>query len=537
MNLDDRVKMTNYKVVPAPPDEIESTYVDIWYEIGQELLNRDLLTDSALSGMEDLCFWERQKRQVMRRVDEASSGPDSMSGGEEKRPSASDHLANLRAVQRQIDRTRRELGLPSVEKKELTRTPLIPDVVFDQLPTMLAELTGLHDDKRHRDLFLTLCLPIVAAHLSRTVTGYADRVVSPDMNTCVVDGSGRAERLIRQVTKLGREMSLYLKVEQPGLVRDWILTDATPPSRLMEHFAARGGRAVVQSRQLIPWLSEPVDDSFPLPDGFMANCFWHEPISWARDRRHPVHQSTHLSLLLTTTPGAFRTLSRESWRAHCSYVSFYLFDDEDRWQSARPDSKTDELNQKIESASRKLLQLYKILEARRTPLKIELMDHQWDMIDETFAEKIEILNQLGLPEDLHLSNKRMAVQAVRLVSAFTVLRCYESHPEQIEQAESVQPGHSDMVAALWLTDTFIKHAIRLYEQLPDQKSERARRWGERYQQFLAVLPLRFKTSEAVSLAQRLDIPVRTAKRYLRVMIDENQLERIRHGVYQKLCEG
>lgn len=529
--------MTNYKVVPAPPGEIEGIYVGIWYEIGQELLNRGLLTDSTLSSMEHLCFLERQKRQVMQRLDEASSGPDSISVGKSKRSHASDHFANLKAVQRQIDRIRRELNLPSIEKKELAHTRPIPDVVFGQLPSMLAELTGVHEDKRQRDFFLTLCLPIVSAHLSRLETDYAGQVLSPDMSTCVVDGSGGTHRLIRRVMKLGSELSLYLREKQLGLSKSWIVTDTTPLKRLKENLVTLKGRGVVQSRQLIPWLSEPDDDSFPLPNGFMADCFWHEPISWTIDSRHVIHQPIHLSLLLTTTPGAFRTLSRESWRTHCSYVSFYLFDGEKRWQSARPSHKTSELNRRIESASRTLLHLYKVLEARRKPLKIELMDHQWEMIDEMFGEKMEILNQLEQPEDLYLSNELMAIQAVRMISMFTVLRSYESGTEQLEQVESVQPGHSDMVAALWLADTFMKHTIRLYERLPERKNRVVSRRGDRYQRFLAVLPQQFETSDAVGIARRLDIPVRTAKRYLRVMLDENQLERVRHGVYRKLWKG
>ncbi|MDR8390678.1 hypothetical protein NC796_06000 [Aliifodinibius sp. S!AR15-10] len=49
---------------------------------------------------------------------------------------------------------------------------------------------------------------------------------------------------------------------------------------------------------------------------------------------------------------------------------------------------------------------------------------------------------------------------------FTVLRTFRQNPVSLETATSIKPSQSDMTAALWLADTFINHAIRLYHILP-----------------------------------------------------------------------
>lgn len=54
--------------------------------------------------------------------------------------------------------------------------------------------------------------------------------------------------------------------------------------------------------------------------------------------------------------------------------------------------------------------------------------------------------------------------------------------------------------------------------------------GVRFVWFFDKLPMQFETSEALEVAQELEIPERTVKRWLSV--DEN-IERIGYGMYKK----
>ncbi|MFH5885438.1 hypothetical protein ACG2F4_14090 [Halalkalibaculum sp. DA3122] len=90
-----------------------------------------------------------------------------------------------------------------------------------------------------------------------------------------------------------------------------------------------------------------------------------------------------------------------------------------------------------------------------------------------------------------------------------------------------------MIAALWLADTFIKHAIRLYHILPKATDVDGK--GERYRHFYLALPEEFETSRAILVAEGLNIPERTAHRWLSALTGE-YLTRIKRGYYKKMTE-
>jgi hypothetical protein len=162
------------------------------------------------------------------------------------------------------------------------------------------------------------------------------------------------------------------------------------------------------------------------------------------------------------------------------------------------------------------------------PLYIDLTDDQWQNIDDTFADKMQIIEDLDLSKHLHASNNRSAVLALRMVSIFTVLRAFEEDANQLAMEDSLTPTEADMKAAILLADNFIKHAFRLFYILPDSGDSNAK--GERYKKFMAMLPNKFETANAMKVAENLEIPERTAKRWLS---NEGRLKRLKRGHYEK----
>ena len=172
--------------------------------------------------------------------------------------------------------------------------------------------------------------------------------------------------------------------------------------------------------------------------------------------------------------------------------------------------------------------MWQTLNRRANPLYVDLLDEQWQMIDDTFSEKMQIIDDLDLSKYLHASNNRAAVLALRMASMFAVLRTFEANPEHIQSAVSITPDEKDMVAALWLADTFIKHAIRLYNLLPNATDADSK--GERFTDFYNALPGEFSTADALRIGEAMDIPKRTIKYWLS---NDKKINRIERGSYSK----
>jgi hypothetical protein len=213
---------------------------------------------------------------------------------------------------------------------------------------------------------------------------------------------------------------------------------------------------------------------------------------------------------------------------HFSRYGLYTFDPERTWQSHRPTKKSKALLESVESASTQLQILHQMLEDREDPIYIDLTDEQWQQIDDTFADKMQIIEDLDLSSHLHASNNRAAVLALRMASIFTVLRAFEEDANRLTFEDSLTPTAADMKAAILLADNFIKHAFRLFYILPDSGDSNAK--GERFNKFMAMLPDKFETAEAYKIAESLEIPERTARRWLS---NESSLKRIKRGYYKK----
>jgi hypothetical protein len=121
----------------------------------------------------------------------------------------------------------------------------------------------------------------------------------------------------------------------------------------------------------------------------------------------------------------------------------------------------------------------------------------------------------------------MPIIALRLISLFAVLQVNDDRPEALKETVELTPSDADFTAGLYLADTFIKHAIRLFYILPETESNPK---GQRFDKFLSVLPDKFETADAMVAAEELDIPHRTVEYWLST---DDSFKRIKRGEYEK----
>ncbi len=430
---------------------------------------------------------------------------------------------------------------------DVSTAPQVPDIVYQNLPKLLQTRCSLIEQKHRKDVFLISALPVIASHLTKVVAGHADGYYSPDLFTLIVADPGAGKGVATKAKKLGDTLNKHLidqsKQERDNfesLPKDEKINLSEPKDRSLLIPANSSSRAIYDTMEANDgWglLFETEIDTMLNATGqewgnfsdITRKAFHHEDISINRKNEQFFIDSPRLSICITGTFDQFKKMFQSAENGHFSRYALYTFDVPRKWQSHRPTKKSRQLDESIVSASDALFNLYKILRRRADHLYIDLTNDQWQTIDDTFADNMQAIEDLDLSTYLHASNNRAAILALRMASMFAVLRTFEENPGHLEYADSITPTNADMVASLYLADSFIKHAIRLYNILPNATDTDGK--GERYNKYLQKLPDKFSTGQALEIGEELSIPEPTIKRWLS---SSNDINRIKHGYYTKI---
>lgn len=92
----------------------------------------------------------------------------------------------------------------------------------------------------------------------------------------------------------------------------------------------------------------------------------------------------------------------------------------------------------------------------------------------------------------------------------------------------------DFFTAKSMVEILLKHTAKVYQMLPENSSPNIQ--GSKNllkQQYYNALPSNFDTQTAISIAQSLEIPQKTAERYLKQWCLSGQMNRVKHGRYSK----
>lgn len=523
--MDANIKFTE---LPDPPKDLSGNAAEVWNDLGTTLLEKGKLTKGNLDIFSDLCFWEDQKFEAMLQLQGNPSKPISENGG---KPKATLLLSNIRAIQNEINRRRTLLGLEPKKPEDISNTPLIPDEVYHHLPAQIRNCCRYIDQKRYRDSFLVLSLPVMASHLRNVLVDHADGYYAPDQFVFVINDKNLPNRYIKKAAEIGSVLNKHFLKKTGKGYQALTFSLQSDKERFQQAFYQNNGKGLIFETNL-----ENALKSDFLETGFYSyitqKALAHEPVTVNINQQNKFIEHLSLSVGLYGSFEQVENISELIGKENITGYSLYAFEDAGGWQSHQPTVQSRKLNEAVEQASEKNYLLFNALNKREKPLKVDLKHEQWQMIDETFAEKMEIIEELKLPRMVQAANQHSAVTTLKLAALFSVLRNFAIDPDSITDVKSISPSESDMIAALWLSDTFIKHAIRLYQYLPVSDTQSIK--GERFDRFYAILPAKFKASKALKIAEKLSIPERSARRYLSSFVKEKKLRRLKKGVYQKL---
>lgn len=430
---------------------------------------------------------------------------------------------------------------------DVSTAPALPFEVYESLPDTLKTRCSLIDQARRRDVFLVSSLPVVASHMPNVLAGHADGYYSPDLFTLIVADPGAGKGIASKAKELGKSLNRHLieksskeKSNYESLTENEKLQINPPKDRslfipansssraIYDKLDANGGNGLLFETEIDTMLNATSQEWGNFSD-ITRKAFHHEAVSINRKHEQFWIDNPRLSICLTGTFDQFKRMFESAENGHFSRYALYTFDTPRVWHSHRPTKRSRQLVDSIQSASETLFEIYNNLAYRPQPLYIDLTEQQWGQIDETFSEKMELIEAYDLSKYLHASNNRAAILALRIASSLAVLRTFEQDPSIISDADYINPSSEDMTAALWLADTFIKHEVRLYHILPKATDTDSK--GQRYEQFITALPTEFATADAVLIGEQLSIPPRTIKRWLS---NTDRLTRIKRGHYRKV---
>lgn len=517
--------------LPKPPEHFSDAAVESWYKTGITLIRNERLFESNLNHLEEICYWEDYKNRIRENLQGRFTEHQlEMTSGNIGTIHTSVLLANYKSIQDEINELRSIFGLKPELPEHISNTPELPAEVFNQLPSLLRECCELIENVRNRDCFLIMALPVLALHLPNVRFEVADGTFTPNLFTYIVKSHSGIDRYPKKAIDLSSVLqNRALEGEAGSFVKPVIDLKAASRNIQKEIFQNRGKGLIFEEYMQVAAGMGAFD--YHLFSKLIEKSHSQKPISLSLENDQTRVLIPELSASLNGTMKEVKTFVENMGEGHLTHYSFYLFESEGEWKSSRPTARSKQFNQKTELFSGKLYELFELLLKKSSPLFIEPTADQWQMIDDTFSEKMNLIEELDLTQNLQIANENAVINTLKLTSIFTVVRVYLDQQIDLNSVDVLSPNDQDVIAALWLTDTFMKHAIRLYQNLPVMRKESYR--GNRFNRFFGTLPAIFDTSEAVEIASMLSIPDRTANRYLSELLEKNKLIKLKRGVYKK----
>lgn len=429
---------------------------------------------------------------------------------------------------------------------DISTAPPVPDVVYRNLPDRVANLCSFSDSWYRKDVLLLSSLPVFASQMPNVLAAHRDKYYSPDLSVQIVagpgTGKGEADKSLSLALETDRHIREYSKQkiqeyenktdiekakEERPKQQSLLIPADTSSRKLLDRIEANKGNGLIFETEIDTLINATKQD-WGNYTNIVRKAFHHEPLSIIRTDGEYFIEHPRLSICLTGTFDQFKAMFESAENGHFSRYGLYTFDAPRQWQSHRPTQKSQSLAESLKDSGKEMYQMYRRLKGRNKPLYIDLTDQQWQNIDDTFAQKMQIIEDFGLSKHLHASNNRAAIIALRLAMIFTVLRANDDDIHKLTHSEKLTPTQEDFTAAIYLADTFIKHAFRLYYLLPKSDSDSK---GKRYDRFISLLPKEFETADALLVGEELDIPESTVKYWLSNM---DEFERIKRGHYEKV---
>jgi hypothetical protein len=441
------------------------------------------------------------------------------------------------------------------ENETGTQLCSLPAEIFDQLPDLLRRITVKGTSPEDKDILLLGSLVSMSACLPNVYGVYAEREVFANLFLFVTAqasaGKGRltlCRKLVEPIHKALREQN---RAEYESYQRDLTEYAAAksdkvnmekpqePPLKMLvipANNSATGLFQILNDNNGKGLIFETEGDTLAqtfksehgnYSDGF-RKAFHHETITYNRrkDREFVEIDMPRLSALLSGTPKQVSALIPNAENGLFSRFIFYFMNIRYEWKDVFAGESGQTLDHYFDHLGAQFHELHKCLESQDKPMRFCLTISQQQQFNSYFEQtQIQYIELCG--EDYIGTVRRLGLITFRIAMILTALRIMDNG----ELRSPLVCSDTDFNIAMEIVKVLVQHAAHVFQQLPTDTAAKVQ--PNQKQQFLNMLPAEFDRQTYLSVAQKLNIPAKTAEKQIARFAKTGLINHFAQNQYRK----
>jgi Protein of unknown function (DUF3987) len=450
---------------------------------------------------------------------------------------------------------------PDITRTEVSPTeapeqhsPLIPAVVYDNIPELLTAGCSVFNTHRERDVFLTGAITILSGCFSE-VTGLYDRKpVAPNLYSFTVAPAACGKGVLTHAKELGAAIQTTLSAETNANIAKYktellqfqaeckkakagtqVPTAPTEPQRntlyipanssaavVMKHINENGGRGIISETEA-DTMANSFRQEWGAYDDLLRKGFHHEGFSCSRKGNNEYIDIARpkISVALAGTPMQVARIIPSIENGLYSRFIFYCYNDSRQWRDVSPSAGVN-LDAHFHALSLRVQVMYNKLQGQNTTFELTL--NQWKRLNEYGSFGVA-----SSDDDTAGTSIRMGLILFRLAMVLSVLRNENSLPSN---GGRIICRDVDFDTALELAKVYREHAEHTYHSLLMPKGKI---YDSQSARLLDALPAKtFTRKEAVTVGEENSIKTRTVDKYLHQLCSSGKLRKEKDGLYAKV---
>jgi len=479
---------------------------------------------------------------------------------EMKQTIASSYKSYNKNIERDKTSSTIEQTLPDFKSKP---PPTIPSKVFRQLPKLLTGCCALFENPYERDVFLTGAIGVLSGCLFSVKGVYDRKQCYPNLFAFVISPAGNGKGSLNYAFELGvhyhealleeskiareqyeQEMEQYEEAKKtrrkPGSEplkkpilepNRMLFIPANSSSSMLIHQLKKNGDFGIMFESESDTLGNVLKQDWGGYSDSLRKAAHHERISISRKMNDEFVeiQKPRLSVLLSGTPNQVIKLIPSVEDGLFSRFLFYYFDVQVEWRDVSSNGTGEDFDSYFKRQSAEVKKMIEFLEEH--PTKIDLTQSQWNILNTRFRNHLSSTNEAFGTGALSIV-KRLGLMLFRIAMIFTAMRKYERK----DTTEALFCHNDDFHTALCLIEVYLKHALYIFDRLPQQGSSSFEALTEKMRRFYLKLPQQFSRQEALKVGERLRMKPRTVDRHLRVYFKDFLKQTGKRELYEKKME-
>ena len=452
-------------------------------------------------------------------------------------------------------------GMPKEVHDELPDN--IPPEVFDKLPSLLSRGCEVLKGEKARDVFLSGALGVLSGCLPGVKGVYDGLSFHPNLFVFVIAPAGSGKGTLKFAESLGeayndeliatgeqdlkdykkamivfdRDCGMFKKgkLEEPPMEPDepadktLFIPANTSAAKLINQLKENDGSGILFESEADS-LGNALKQDWGGYSDLMRKGFQHETISYSRQssKKNIIIKKPKLSIVISGTPNQVTALIPSSEDGLFSRFIFYVFESDEFWRDVSPEGGGEDFESFYEGLSKEVLEMIHFYQ--KNPVVFKLRKPQWRALNNYFRDKsVKASRDFG--KEVLSVVRRMGLICFRIAMILSAIRKFEER----KLGDILFCEEDDFKTAMLLSKNYFKHGFFVFDRLPQFINNKFQIKNARKQHFYDNLPQRFQRKEAIVISKEINLPQRSADRYLQALLKSNLLGKMNdsYGTYYK----